>query len=211
MKEWFKARNTWGAVIRALPDEAAGALCKALWAYTMDGEVPELPAEMEQVFKLMRYTLDLDDERAAEKSEKKAAAGSLGGKRTQENRRMHTGTGQGEADQADQANACNKNKKKNKNTESEKETESEQETEGEKKRKDEAFALFWSYYPRHQDKINARQAFDALDPDDELLDEMMDALKTQMRSSQWTDDGGQFIPLASSWLNGRRWEDEIGE
>ena len=208
MKEWFKARNDWGAVIRSLPDEAAGALCKALWAYTMDGEVPELSAELEQVFKLMRYTLDRDDERAAGIAEKKAAAGSLGGKRTQENRRMSIGAGQ---DEADQANACNKNKKKNKNKNTESDKESEQETEREKKRKDEAFALFWSYYPRHQDKINARLAFDALDPDEELLDEMMDALKTQMRSSQWTDDGGQFIPLASSWLNDRRWEDEIGE
>ena len=28
-------------------------------------------------------------------------------------------------------------------------------------------------------------------------------------SADWTKDDGQFIPHASTWLNGKRWEDEL--
>ena len=29
------------------------------------------------------------------------------------------------------------------------------------------------------------------------------------KSHDWTKDGGQFIPHAATWLNGKRWEDEL--
>jgi len=29
------------------------------------------------------------------------------------------------------------------------------------------------------------------------------------KSEQWTKDNGQYIPHAATWLNGRRWEDEL--
>jgi hypothetical protein len=33
-------------------------------------------------------------------------------------------------------------------------------------------------------------------------------VKVWKNSQQWTKDGGQFIPMPATWLNGRRWEDE---
>jgi hypothetical protein len=33
-------------------------------------------------------------------------------------------------------------------------------------------------------------------------------LALQRQSAQWQRDDGQFIPHPSTWLNGRRWEDE---
>ena len=70
------------------------------------------------------------------------------------------------------------------------------------------FDRFWSVYPRHVAKPNARKAFDKLNPDDSLLEAMIQAIEQQKRSDQWTRDNGQFIPHPATWLNQRRWEDE---
>jgi hypothetical protein len=71
------------------------------------------------------------------------------------------------------------------------------------------FDQFWSAYPRHQGKRAASKAFARLKPDAGLLDVMVAAVKRQQQTEQWQRDGGQFIPHAATWLNGRRWEDEI--
>ncbi len=73
--------------------------------------------------------------------------------------------------------------------------------------KPERFARFWAYYPRGENKQKAIQAWDRLQPPDELIDEMAQALKRQMQSESWR--AGVGIPYASTWLNNRRWEDEI--
>ena len=38
---------------------------------------------------------------------------------------------------------------------------------------------------------------------------MLAAIEKQKQSAQWQDNGGQFIPHPSTWLNQRRWEDEL--
>ena len=122
MKEWFKARNVWGAAIRSLPDESAGRLAKAIWTYTMDGSV-ELPeGDLKAVFTMILMTLDQDDERETDISEKRSAAGSIGGQHTQANRSKTKQV------VANQANATNKNQNKNQNQKKEKESESESES-----------------------------------------------------------------------------------
>lgn len=35
----------------------------------------------------------------------------------------------------------------------------------------------------------------------------MKALRWQVRSRQWTEKGGRFIPMPATYLNQRRWED----
>jgi hypothetical protein len=37
----------------------------------------------------------------------------------------------------------------------------------------------------------------------------MAGLENHKKSQQWVKDNGQFIPHASTWLNGKRWEDEL--
>jgi hypothetical protein len=74
MKEWFKARNVWGAAITALSDEEAGRLVKAIWAYTMNGEVTEIDGAGKGIFALILMTLGQDEERDAEISEKRSKA-----------------------------------------------------------------------------------------------------------------------------------------
>ncbi len=72
--------------------------------------------------------------------------------------------------------------------------------------KPDRFARFWSAYPRGEAKQSAIRAWDRLKPTDELIREMAQTLKRQLASPEW--QAGFGIPYASTWLNGRRWEDE---
>jgi len=57
--------------------------------------------------------------------------------------------------------------------------------------------------------VAALKAWKKLKPDLELLQTILGAVDAQARSPGWLKDGGQFIPLPATWLNGRRWDDEM--
>lgn len=71
-----------------------------------------------------------------------------------------------------------------------------------------AFDEFWSRYPRKVGKKAARRAWDRLDHDSRLA--AIDAIDAH--TQVWWKEGrsSATIPHASTWLNGERWEDEIG-
>ena len=71
------------------------------------------------------------------------------------------------------------------------------------------FDAFWKAYPKKVGKGAAQKAFGRLKVTDELLKTMLDAIEVQKRGEQWQKDGGQYIPNPSTWLNQRRWEDEL--
>ena len=73
--------------------------------------------------------------------------------------------------------------------------------------KPERFRGFWKFYPRGENKQAAIRAWDKLRPSDELIDRMGAALKRQKQSEDWR--AGIGVPYASTWLNQRRWEDEV--
>jgi hypothetical protein len=56
----------------------------------------------------------------------------------------------------------------------------------------EDFDCFWSAYPKKC-----------------LVEKMLFALEVQRKWPEWNKDGGQYIPRPSTWLNQKRWEDEI--
>ena len=133
-------------------------------------------------------------------SQIRANAGSKGGKTTQG--KTVAGSFAKAKDQA----------KEQANTEYEYEDENEDETKGTKKRMtydDPGFQSFWSAYPNKKAKPAALKAFTKLKPDTALLDEMLKAIATQKQWAQWQKDNGQYIPMPSTWLNQRRWEDEL--
>lgn len=72
----------------------------------------------------------------------------------------------------------------------------------------EGFNAFYAAYPRHEGKADALKAWNKLKPDIVLQAKMGEALTAQKKSPQWTKNNGQYIPMPSTWLNGRRWEDE---
>ena len=68
------------------------------------------------------------------------------------------------------------------------------------------FEKFWSAYPRKEGKQKARAAFEKVTVS---LDTLLSAIDEQKKSAQWNKDGEQFIPHAATWLNGKRWEDQL--
>jgi hypothetical protein len=73
------------------------------------------------------------------------------------------------------------------------------------------FENFWLAYPKRVSKHEAARAWERLgvDEDTELFDKIMSGLAEHKRSAAWLKDGGQYIPHPSTWLNGRRWTDEM--
>lgn len=111
MKDWFKARNIWGAGILSLSDEEAGQFVKALWQYTMNGEVIELSGAAKGIMAIAMMTLSADDDAANALSATRAAAGAKGGLQKVANQANATIAKQ---EIANDSNCFNKNKNKNK-------------------------------------------------------------------------------------------------
>lgn len=73
----------------------------------------------------------------------------------------------------------------------------------------EGFDAFYALYPKHKNKAAALNAWKKLKPNAELQEVMAKAIMAQKQSPEWNKDGGQYIPYPSTWLNQRRWEDEV--
>lgn len=70
------------------------------------------------------------------------------------------------------------------------------------------FERFWKLYPRKVGKDKAEKAWVKIKVTADLFDLMAKALAAWAVSTDWTKDGGQYIPHAATWLNGKRWNDE---
>jgi phage replication O-like protein O len=74
------------------------------------------------------------------------------------------------------------------------------------------FSRFYSAYPKKRNRAQAEKMFAKLNPDDSLLETMLEAVEVAKRSrDDWRKDGGQFVPYAATWLHARGWEDEAGQ
>jgi hypothetical protein len=67
------------------------------------------------------------------------------------------------------------------------------------------FATFWGLYPRKQGKVRAWAAWEKVQPP---LAACVAALAWQVNQPGWRKDGGIYVPLPATWINGRQWEDE---
>lgn len=86
------------------------------------------------------------------------------------------------------------------------EPENEQDEAGKALTQEESFAVFWLAYPRKVSKDRARREWKKLKPDWHLVQRILTALAEQKKQASWKDM--QFVPHPSTWLHGRRWEDE---
>ena len=68
--------------------------------------------------------------------------------------------------------------------------------------KPERFEKFWSFYPRHEDRVSAVREWDRLKPSDQLIDEIARALLWQTKDKDWA------TPYACRYLKNQRWMDE---
>jgi len=72
-----------------------------------------------------------------------------------------------------------------------------------------AFHKFWEAYPRKQKKQQAIEAWCKKAKHlTEVQKAIIEALSWQIRSDDWTRDGGRYIPYPATYLNQERWTDE---
>lgn len=74
---------------------------------------------------------------------------------------------------------------------------------------DSLFGRFYEAYPKKVAKAAAQKAFRSCNPDESLLQTMLEALRLQSESPDWQKDGGKYIPNPATWLNGERWKDQL--
>lgn len=73
---------------------------------------------------------------------------------------------------------------------------------------DKVFSIFWDKYPKKMSKQAAYNAFKKIKNPN--MDVILSALDNNINNNpEWKKNNGQFIPYASTWLNQKRWEDEI--
>jgi phage replication O-like protein O len=75
----------------------------------------------------------------------------------------------------------------------------------------ENFEPFYKAYPNKKARSAAEKAWAKLNPSPELIQTILNALENQKRSEDWQKEGGKYIPYPGTWINGRRWEDEVKE
>jgi len=80
------------------------------------------------------------------------------------------------------------------------------EKEVKEKNVDALFDEFYSLYPNKKARKVARAAYGKVYQEHEQI---MAGLLAYKESPDWKKDNGKFIPHPSTWLNQRRWEDEL--
>jgi hypothetical protein len=65
-------------------------------------------------------------------------------------------------------------------------------------------------YPKKVGKGAAEKAWGKIRPDKATFDRIISSVQAHRRCEQWRKDNGQYIPNPATWLNQKRWEDEVG-
>jgi len=68
------------------------------------------------------------------------------------------------------------------------------------------FTLFYTAYPRKQGKQSALKAWLKSGITYAEIKDRLEAFKV---SDDWRKDDGKYIPMPATWINGKRWEDEL--
>ena len=69
------------------------------------------------------------------------------------------------------------------------------------------FSIFWEFYPKKRAKLDAQKAWRKINPSEDGFYSILSGVGRYIRSGEWKDP--QFIPYPATFLNQRRWEDEI--
>lgn len=72
--------------------------------------------------------------------------------------------------------------------------------------KSDMFDNFWSAYPKKAGKKDAMKVWSKINPSQQIAEKILVGLEKCKSSQQWRDG---FIPNASTFLNGERWNDEL--
>jgi len=176
-------------ILDDLTNGQAGVLFKAIKAYQHNDDYP-LDSIVKIAFSPFKNQFLRDDEKYIKTCERRAIAGSKGGKQKVANA---SNCKQEVANVADTKNK-NKNKTKNKN---------DSDSDKEVTKSDSRFAEFWDLYGKKTDSSKCKSKFSKLSVAD--IDLLFDKLPDYIKS---TPDK-QYRKNPITWLNGKCWNDEI--
>lgn len=71
------------------------------------------------------------------------------------------------------------------------------------------FQIFWEIYPKSVDRAGCLKAWTALNLTEKEETEILDFLRLKVKSKEWTEQGGKFVPNPINWITKRGWEDKI--
>lgn len=74
------------------------------------------------------------------------------------------------------------------------------------------FDKWYSHYPRKKDKGHARKAFERINPSEEMVEGMINAIDLQIKEMEVRRQRGLQVPdwkYPATWLNGECWLDEV--
>ena len=195
MQSYLKVFVDWGERYQKLTDAEFGRLIRAAIAYKASGTEPELNGREELLWDGIKIDIDRDNERYNATCSARSEAGKRGAE-ARWNNNSHDGDGKNSKSHLPYGkNSQDKEKEKDKDKDKDINTLV-------------GFDEFWQAYPKKTGKGEARKAWAKIRPNAELLQQMLNAIAWQSQSEQWRKDGGQFIPMPSTWLNQQRWEDE---
>jgi len=70
------------------------------------------------------------------------------------------------------------------------------------------FLSFWDLYPRKAAKGDAWKAWQMMAAPKPTMGQLESAIDEAKDSKQWQAEDGRYIPMPSTWLRQRRWEDD---
>jgi len=73
----------------------------------------------------------------------------------------------------------------------------------------ESFEDFWDIYPKKRGKETAKNSWYKLKGDEHLYCDICNAVIAWSKTEDWLKNDGQFVPNASTFLNQKRWQDDI--
>ena len=71
------------------------------------------------------------------------------------------------------------------------------------------FEEFWEAYPKKVSKPSAKKAWARLNADRPMVAAILADITRRKSSKEWTPERMQYVPHPSTYLNNRRWEDEV--
>lgn len=74
---------------------------------------------------------------------------------------------------------------------------------------DKTFDVFWDAYPRKVGKGDALESWRKLNPTADTIAAIMQAVQAQKESLAWRKENGRYIPNPATWLNQKRWGDQL--
>ena len=210
-KESFLIYKSFYKPISKLSDKQLGRLFRAIFKYQL-GEIITVEEDIEIAFEFFKNQFEIDENKYHGIVERNRSNGSKGGapKRAKNDNSDDIGTTQINPNNpvgfSEPKKADNDNDKDNDNV-NDNDTDNDNEKEPQKNSGGGRFEEFWREYPKKQNVVRARKAFEFLAPDGDTFEKIMQSVRHFKKSENWQKEGGRYIPSPANFLLDRRFED----